>query len=65
MDYETLDRHVEEVVKIGSAGSGFIPRGESGVTAEMDEEKFRFYMNTLRKYRLKYSSFNNRTNPKT
>ena len=57
MDHETLENHIKEVVEIGSVGGGFIPRGESGITAEMDREKFLFYMHTLRKYRLKYSSF--------
>ena len=40
MDYETLDNYIEEVIRLGSIGGGFIPRGESGITAEMDEEKF-------------------------
>ena len=57
MDDETLEQHIEEVIRIGSVGGGFIPRGEAGVPAEMDQRKFLFYMHTLRKYRLKYSKF--------
>jgi len=57
MDDETLESHIEDVIRIGSAGGGFIPRGESGITAEMDRTRFLQYMHLLKKYRLKYSAF--------
>jgi uroporphyrinogen decarboxylase len=55
MDYDELEQHIENVIQIGSQEGGFIPRGESGITADMDSEKFRFYMDRMRTYRLRYS----------
>jgi uroporphyrinogen decarboxylase len=56
MSREELESHVEEVVRIGSRGGGYITQSEGGIPYTMSPENFRFYLDTLRKYREEYGA---------
>lgn len=52
MSFAELEEHVKNVATIGRTGGGFIMREEGGVPYTMSEEKFRFYLQISRKYRV-------------
>jgi len=56
MSKEEIDQHLEEVIRIGSKGGGFITMSEGGLPYTMSHENFRFYRETSRKYREKYGA---------
>ncbi len=58
MSLQELDQHLEEVVRIGSEGGGFITSSEGGIPYTMEREKFLFYMERLKLYRCKYGGRN-------
>ena len=56
MSREELKNHVEEVVRIGSKGGGYITMSEGGIPYTMSHEDFQFYLDTLRKAREQYGA---------
>jgi hypothetical protein len=54
MSKEELENHVGEVVRFGSKDGGYMTMSEGGIPYTMTHENFRFYLDTLRKYREKY-----------
>jgi len=56
MSREELESHVEEVIRIGSRGGGYMTMSEGGIPYTMSHEDFRFYLDILRKYREKYGA---------
>jgi len=54
MSHEEMERHVEEVIRVGSQGGGFMVCSEGGIPVTFSQEDFRFYVATSRKYREKY-----------
>jgi len=56
MSREELESHVEEVIRIGSKGGGYMTMSEGGIPYTMSHEDFRFYLDILRKYREKYGA---------
>jgi len=58
MSKEELESHVEEIVRIGSKGGGYMTKSEGGIPYTMTHENFRFYLHVLQKYREKYGAKN-------
>jgi len=56
MSREELESHIEEVIRIGSKGGGYMTMSEGGIPYTMSHEDFKFYLDILRKYREKYGA---------
>ncbi len=53
MSEEQIESHIAEVMEIGTKGSRFMPRTESGIP-KMSPKKVRFFVDTLYEYRKQY-----------
>lgn len=56
MDKQEIDNHLREVVKINRKGGRFILGSEGGIPSDMNEDRFKFYMEKSKKHRT--SKFN-------
>ena len=56
MDRQEVESHVEEVIRTACKGGGYMTMSEGGIPYTMTHQDFRFYLNTLRKYREKYGA---------
>ncbi len=54
MSKEEIEAHIKDVIKIGSAGGGFIVSQEGGIPYSMSVENFEFFMRVLKEYRKRY-----------
>jgi uroporphyrinogen decarboxylase len=56
MSHEEMERHIHDVIRVGSRGGGFMACSEGGIPYTFSQEDFRFYVATSRKYRERYGN---------
>ena len=56
MSRAELESHVEEVVRTGSVGGGYMTCAEGGIPYTMSPEDVVFYLDVLEKYRQRYGA---------
>ncbi|MBI2940520.1 MAG: hypothetical protein HYY04_08790 [Chloroflexi bacterium] len=60
MSWAEIEAHVEEVVRVGAPGGGFIVFSEGGIPRDMSDENFSLYREAHRKYRAQYGAAGHR-----
>ena len=51
-----LEEHVEEVIRTGAPGGGFVVYSEGGIPRDMSHEDVAFYLEMHRRYRIRYGA---------
>ena len=63
MNRRQIEDHIVQVMEVGTRGGGFMPRNESGIPESFSHEDYRWYVDTLRRYREKYGDRGARKEP--